>query len=208
MNNNAPVRFTRIALVLATLALLTPAQSGANSAALQIRVLSGRADLITGGEALVEVVLPRSVRASNVRVFAGSREITSEFAIRPNGRFMGIVRGLALGRNMLTATIRNGMGAVIPITNALQGGPSLSGPHVEPWVCQVGALDKDCNAPTKYEFLLPKILRRLCLMIKQGLFRSQGVHCLRMLFGSIILSWSGSPDIQKHHSPLPNFISN
>src|SRR2546428_9478969 len=33
------------------------------------------------------------------------------------------------------------------------GGASLAGPHIKPWVCQQGALDKDWNAPTKYEFM-------------------------------------------------------
>ena len=146
---------TRIALILATLALLTPGTGPATAGAgsLQIKILSDRADLITGGDALVEVVIPQGVAPSQVSVFAGTHNVTSAFAVRPNKRFIGMLKGLALGRTMLKATVGGAMGAVIAITNAKNGGPSISGPHVEPWVCQTGALDKDCNAPTKYEFM-------------------------------------------------------
>jgi hypothetical protein len=145
----------RVALILATLALLTPATGPATASAstVQIKILSDRADLITGGDALVEVVLPQGVAPSQVQVFAGTRNVTSAFAIRPNRRFIGMLKGLAIGRTMLKATVADGSGAVIAITNATTGGPSISGPHVEPWVCQTGAVDKDCNAPTKYEFM-------------------------------------------------------
>ena len=145
----------RLALILATLALLTPGAGPATAGAgsLRIKILSDRADLITGGDALVEVLLPPSVAPSQVQVFAGTRNVTSAFALRPNKRFIGMLKGLALGRTMLKATVGDAMGAAIAVTNAKNAGPSISGPHVEPWVCQTGALDKDCNAPTKYEFM-------------------------------------------------------
>ena len=126
---------------------------GPAAVALEIKVLSDRADLITSGDALVEVVLPQGVKPSDVRVFAGTRNVTSAFAVRPNKRFIGMIKGLAFGRSMLSATIGNATAAAIEITNVKNGGPSISGPHVEPWICQEGALDKDCNAPTTYEFL-------------------------------------------------------
>src|SRR2546425_4385517 len=59
--------------------------------ALQIKVLSNRADLISGGDALVEIVLPAKVLPTTVRVSAGGRDVTSVFALRSNGRFMGLV---------------------------------------------------------------------------------------------------------------------
>jgi hypothetical protein len=43
---------------------------------LQIRVLSNRADLISGGEALVEVGLPSGVRPAAVRVKLGDANVT------------------------------------------------------------------------------------------------------------------------------------
>jgi hypothetical protein len=149
--------WARIALIGTVFVLLTPAR-GPAAAPLQIKLLSGRADLVTSGDALVEVVIPAGVAASEVRVFAGSRDVTSSFAMRPNKRFIGMLDGLALGTTMLRATAGSAAGSVLEITNTKNGGPSISGPHVEPWVCQEGALDADCNAPTTYDFLYASAL--------------------------------------------------
>ena len=154
MSTSAPRRSIRILLIVMLFALVLPANGPAGAGtALQIKVLSGRADLITSGDALVEVVIPQGVNPSAVRVFAGGRDVTSSFAMRPNKRFMGVVRGLGLGKNMLTATVANVAGAAIEITNVPNGGPSISGPLLKPWVCQATAVDKDCNEPTTYEFM-------------------------------------------------------
>ena len=139
-------------MILVVLALLIPAP-GPAAVPLQIKVLSGRADLVTSGDALVEVVIPSGVSVSDVSVFAGSRNVTSAFAMRPNKRFIGMLKGLGLGITMLKATAGGAAGAVMEIVNTKNGGPSISGPHIEPWVCQDTAIDKDCNEPTKYEFM-------------------------------------------------------
>ncbi|MEX2459465.1 MAG: DUF6351 family protein [Actinomycetota bacterium] len=120
-----------------------------------IEVLSNRADLISGGDALVAI---RAVRSggmggmSGVKVTLGRRDVTRAFSMRPNARFEGLVTGLALGRNVLTARLPNGSAARITITNHPRGGPVFSGPHVQPWVCQEGALDAACNMATTYEW--------------------------------------------------------
>jgi uncharacterized tannase-like protein DUF6351 len=119
----------------------------------RILVLSDRADLISGGDALVEIVLPARTSPSSVKVSVGRRAVTSEFALRPNGDFEGLVTGLMVGRNVLTARLPDGYGARIRITNHPIGGPVFSGPQVEPWVCQPGALDKQCDEPPKYSYL-------------------------------------------------------
>jgi hypothetical protein len=150
-------------LILTVFVLLTPTR-GPAAVPLEIKVLSSRADLVTSGDALVEVVVPKGVKVSDVHVFAGSRNVTSAFAMRPNKRFMGMLTGLSLGRTMLKATAGSAAGAVMEIVNTANGGPSISGPHVEPWVCQETAVDKDCNQPTTYEF-----------MYATALFGGQGV---------------------------------
>ena len=71
---------------------------------LGIDVLSNRADVISAGDALVEVRIPAGVSVAKVRVFDDGRDVTSAFAVRPNGRFEGLVTGLSLGPNVLTAT--------------------------------------------------------------------------------------------------------
>ena len=52
--------------------------------ALQIVVLSNRADLISGGDALVEVVLPPDVAPDKVRVTVNGHDMTDAFAVRPD----------------------------------------------------------------------------------------------------------------------------
>ena len=48
----------------------------------QILVLSNRADLISGGDALVEVVLPDKTDPASVKVTLNGSDITSAFAVR------------------------------------------------------------------------------------------------------------------------------
>lgn len=118
----------------------------------QIRVLSGRADLVSAGEALTQIVLPRGARPSQVRVTLGRQNVTSLFAVRPNGKFEGLLTGLAVGRNVLTATLRNGYGARITITDHAIGGPVFSGPQIQPWLCETGAKDKQCDQPATFAY--------------------------------------------------------
>ena len=150
-------RMTALAVALAALAALAPPVPAA-VATLEIRVLSNRADLIAGGDALVEVVLPAKVLASTLRVSVGGRDVTSAFALRDNGRFMGLVTGLTTGDNVLTARAKGASTAQITITNHPIGGPVFSGAQVGPWICSTDdgglgpAQDDQCNAPTRYTF--------------------------------------------------------
>jgi hypothetical protein len=149
----------RLLLAVAALAAALSATAAAGAATsklklpeLKINVLSNRADLISGGDALVQIVLPSGVDPSSVKVDVGGRDVTSAFAVRSDGRFFGRVENLALGPNVLTAKLPNKHGARITITNHPSGGPVLSGPQIQPWTCFVGALDPQCNRPVKYEF--------------------------------------------------------
>ena len=121
------------------------------AAAPSISVLSNRADLISAGDALVRVNLPKRVKPAQVRVTVGRRDVTSAFAVRPNGQFEGLITGLADGPNVIRASMP-GPDTRITITNHPNGGPVFSGPQVQPWVCQDGAQDAQCNQPPRYEF--------------------------------------------------------
>jgi Tannase-like family of unknown function (DUF6351) len=124
----------------------------------RIRVLSNRADLISGGDALVQVVLPRHTNASSVTIFVGGRNVTSFFAVRPNGLYEGVVTGLAVGRNVLTARLSDEESADVTITNYPSGGPIFAGPQVQPWICKnatVGgppSTDAQCDGSPVYSF--------------------------------------------------------
>ena len=121
--------------------------------ALSVRVLSNRADLISGGEALVSVVLPPGTSPASVRVTVGGRDVTSAFALRQNQSYEGLVTGLALGGNVLKAEAPGTLSSQITIVDHAIGGPVFSGPQVHPWVCKnANATDSQCDAPTTYAY--------------------------------------------------------
>src|SRR5688500_18155263 len=83
---------------------------GPNAAGVvEVRTLSNRADLISGGSALVEAVLPDGTPASSVRVTVDDRDVTSAFGMRSvgryPGRYVGLVDGLKDGPNAVRVTL-------------------------------------------------------------------------------------------------------
>jgi uncharacterized tannase-like protein DUF6351 len=128
--------------------------AAAHSSNLELKVLSNRGDLISGGDALVEVDFPAWVSPSRVSVDVDGHDVTSAFAVRDDGRYTGLVNGLEVGENVLTARIRFGPRARITITNHPIGGPVFSGPQLQPFVCRTEQFglgppqDVQCNAPT------------------------------------------------------------
>ena len=142
----------KIAGALAIGAALLAVSPAAATTAPRIEVLSNRADLISGGDALVAVQAPPGVRPSSLRITLGGRNISSRFATRADDRFATIVRGLRNGRNVLKARVAQGPARSVVITNHPNGGPVLSGPQVQPWVCQDDAVDKKCNEPVEFSY--------------------------------------------------------
>src|SRR5262249_54071428 len=115
-------------------------------------VLSNRADLISGGDALVAVQLPGGVQPNAVEMTLGSRNVTRQFAMRPNGLYEGLLTGLANGSNTLSAAIAGHDTASQTIVNHPIGGRVVAGPQLKPWVCQNGSSNAQCNAPTTYAY--------------------------------------------------------
>jgi hypothetical protein len=118
-----------------------------------IDVLSDRADLISGGEALVAVAVPRGEHASKLRMTLNRHNVSSEFAVRANGSYEGMLTGLRVGANKLVAMLPDHRGARITITDHPIGGPVFAGPQVEPWTCQSGAQDAKCDEPPTIQYL-------------------------------------------------------
>jgi len=101
----------------------------------QVKTLSNRADLISGGDALVEVMLSKPKLASSVRVQLNGSDISSKFAVRAGGRILGVVTGLVNGDNLLVASTSKSHAARLVITNHPIGGPVIAGPQTAPFVC-------------------------------------------------------------------------
>jgi hypothetical protein len=142
------------------------------SAPVRIRTLSNRADLVSDGDALVEIVLPRPELLTALRVSLNGRDVSREFARRGDGRVLGLLTGLAEGENVVTATV--GMashGGRLLVTNHRRGGPVILSAQVTPWICATptpvpqsgdtpasnasglttSAVDAQCNIATEYK---------------------------------------------------------
>src|SRR5690606_9450943 len=101
-----------------------------------IDVLSNRADLVSGGDALVAVRLAPGTDAAAVRVTLNGSDITEMFAVRENGQYGALVTGLVEGENLLRARMPDGSGHEIAIKNHPIGGPVFSGEQIQPWLCR------------------------------------------------------------------------
>ncbi|GAA4374665.1 DUF6351 family protein [Nocardioides caricicola] len=144
---------TRIAVLLLALVgpfLVVGPGSGSATAApgrLTVEILSNRADLVSAGDVLVAVRLPKGVRPGRVRVTADGRDVTRRFAVREDGRYLGLVTGLDLGRTVLRATAPGARAGRTVVVNHPNAGPVFSGPQTEHYVCD------GCDAGPAYDFL-------------------------------------------------------
>ncbi len=132
---------------------LTAGPAGARmSRAARIATLDNRADLISGGDALVQVTLPRGVRRSRLKFLVNGRNRTRLLVKMGPHILEGLVTGLRNGRNRLTARIRGGRASRLIVTNHPIGGPVFAGPQIQPWTCEAGARDAQCNQASTYQF--------------------------------------------------------
>jgi hypothetical protein len=138
----------RVLGVLAVLfcALCAPAPAAGGD--LRIEVLSNRADVISGGDALIQVHRPSGSAGVPLKVTVGDRDVTGKL----DSDGVGLIDGLVNGPNVVTARLDDGRGARITITNHPIGGPVFAGEQVQPWVCQPDAKDAQCNRPTKISY--------------------------------------------------------
>ncbi len=142
----------------------------------EILTLSNRADLISGGNALIEVRVPKTVPLKKVTLWLNGKEVTMAFQTDAEARTMrGVVTGLAIGENEFLADSNgNGQGrprATLTILNHPIGGPVLLGSQTTPWICATPtavpasgntpasnasglttfAVDAQCNIATEYK---------------------------------------------------------
>ena len=103
-----------------------------------IRTLSNRADLISDGDALVEVSVPPSVALASVKVALNGTDVTGAFVGNAAAHTLrGVVTSLKVGANSLVARTATGQHRTVSltITNHPRGGPVLLGSQASPWIC-------------------------------------------------------------------------
>jgi hypothetical protein len=132
---------------IAATAQVTPAGADAreSSSVVVIEVLSGRGDLVSGGDALLRVTAPDGTSVTDLQVAVDGRDVTNVFVPQSDGSAWGLVNGLAHGTNVVQAELPDRRGARITLTNAPQAGPVFSGPLIEPWTCTNGSDEPDCS---------------------------------------------------------------
>ncbi|GIJ76219.1 hypothetical protein SAMN05443287_102263 [Micromonospora phaseoli] len=151
------------ALVTAALISGLTASAGATAPAgkgghrtFDLAVVSGRADMISGDDALVRIGVPQNVAPHQVKVRLDGRDVTGRFRPADDKRtLLGLVDRLALGKNRLEVRA-NGFGkgrpsAALTLVNHPAAGPVFSGPHIplfctasgSPW--HLGPVDENCH---------------------------------------------------------------
>jgi Tannase-like family of unknown function (DUF6351) len=147
------MRMRLLAGAAAAVVSLAVGVAAAQAGTLTIHVLSNRADAISGGDALVSVSLPPGVNPATVKMTLGSTAVTSEFAVRPNGAYEGLLTGLLVGSNALTAKAPGATSGSATIINHAIGGPVISGPQVQPWLCKnAHPTDAKCDEAATYSY--------------------------------------------------------
>lgn len=133
----------------------------------EISVLSGRPDTVTGGDALVRIDVPVNVPVHRVRVAADGVDVTSAFVADSRARTLtGVVTGLPEGDSSITTSGPSPRAdAELTVTNHPRTGPVFSGPHQQPFVCETATfavpviggtlgqpLDQDCSIADRVDY--------------------------------------------------------
>ena len=119
-NDNRQAAAGRGVVLAAAVAALLAACGGSNSSPpLEIRTVNNRADLVSGGDAMVEIVLPEGADTAGLKVDVAGRDVSSAFARRSDGRVTGVITGLAKGDNVVQARADKAGAAQLTITNAI-----------------------------------------------------------------------------------------
>jgi len=129
----------------------SPSTSAPTQDAGTLKVLSNRADLVSGGDALMEFVPASGINVKDVQVALNGSDVTQSFATRADGRFVGLVTGLTSGSNKVSATAGSASSS-ITLTNHANGSPVLYGPQIAPWTCDAGSVDASCNRPATFTY--------------------------------------------------------
>jgi len=127
----------------------------------RIRVLSSRNDLVTGGDALVQIDGPAGAAVK----LNGQPADAALKAAGPRSR-IGLITGLKAGDNVLEVAAGKGAPTRLTLTNWPAQGPVISGPHETPFVCMTDqfelpvtggvlgpAASADCDAPTRVDYV-------------------------------------------------------
>ena len=116
------------------LALLSCSSSGSE---IDVRVVSTQPHLVSGGDALIEVVTS-AASGADLRLTVNGEAQAVEFAATEaadgSPSYRALVSGLRIGGNTIEVDMSGGAGRIAVINYPITG-PIISGPHLEPYFC-------------------------------------------------------------------------
>ncbi len=107
----------------------------------ELRVLSGRPDMVTGGNVLVGVGVPPGTDPAALRVTLDGRDVTGAFRPAAGGGLVGLVDGLSGAAELALATADGTSRATLSLVDHPLEGPVFSGPHEQPFICETEAFE-------------------------------------------------------------------
>ena len=122
--------------------------AAAQNPKLAIEVLSSRAELVSGGDALVRIAADAAPQ-----VTVGGKDVSAAFKSDSKGGWVGLVGGLKDGDNALLAKAGGKEGALTLVNHPLNG-TLFVGPQQVPFVCEneshglASPKDSSCAAPS------------------------------------------------------------
>jgi uncharacterized tannase-like protein DUF6351 len=147
-------------LVIGVLALGASASAqSATSSGFAIRALSTRAEMVSGGDVLIEVTSPPA-DAGRLAVVVNGQTTNVELG-PPTSATARIVRvtNLKVGPNTIEAGVQGRTPAArLTVVDHPIVGPVISGPHQTPFICETQAfglgppLDNDCSVTTRIDY--------------------------------------------------------
>lgn len=124
-----------------------------------VTVSNPRPELVSGGEVLVRVDVPRHIDPADVRITSDGADVTSGFQAQSDGSLLGLVTNLTQGRNRLVASARGQFASSLDVIDHSVNGPVFSGRQQLPFVCQTTSFglapssQPDCFAPTMVSYV-------------------------------------------------------
>lgn len=115
-------------------AVLLASCGGDDGKPVQLNLLGNRADLVSDGDAMVEVQLPPGANSRTLKVAVNGTNQTDVFVER-DGRLVGLLTNLQVGKNVVEVSANDARTTRLQITNASRGGPIISGPQQGPFYC-------------------------------------------------------------------------
>jgi hypothetical protein len=145
---------------LLILSSASPPRPALASQRLEVKALSSKPDMASGGDALVQITGPAEILAKKLSIWVNGRDVTSVFRVSPlTHTLVGLVDGLAPGKNRSEVKTGRKVWAQLEIINHGITGPIFSGTHQTPFICQTEsmglgpALDADCSANTQITYV-------------------------------------------------------